>query len=72
MVGALPVLASATKAGCTPGYLPCIANYSSDVDCYGRGGNGPRYTRRGVTYTVRSGYDRYRLDTNHNGLGCES
>ena len=73
---ALPLVASAntntsTQATtCTPGYTPCIANGSSDVDCYGGGGNGPRYTRRGVVYHVRSGYDKYRLDSDHNGLAC--
>lgn len=58
-------------ASCTPGYSPCIANKSSDVDCYGGSGNGPRYTKRGVVYKVRRGYDRYRLDADHDGKGCE-
>jgi len=56
---------------CTPGYSPCIANKSSDVDCKAGSGNGPRYTRRGVVYSVKAGYDRYRLDADHDGKGCE-
>jgi len=55
---------------CTPGYRPCIPNRRSDVDCYGGGGNGPRYTRPGVVYRVR-GADRYGLDADNDGRGCE-
>ena len=63
--------ASVHPASCTPGYSPCIKNKRSDVDCYGGGGNGPRYTRPGVVYRVSDGYDRYRLDADHDGYGCE-
>ena len=63
-----PVRARAVS--CTPGYSPCIPNRASDVDCYGGGGNGPRYTRPGVVYRVR-GADRYRLDADNDGRGCE-
>jgi len=55
---------------CTPGYRPCIPNRRSDVDCYGGSGNGPRYTKAGVVYRVR-GADRYRLDADNDGRGCE-
>jgi hypothetical protein len=55
---------------CTRGYRPCIPNRPSDVDCYGGGGNGPRYTRPGVVYRVW-GSDRYRLDSDNDGRGCE-
>ena len=55
---------------CTPGYRPCIPNRRSDVDCYGGGGNGPRYTRAGVVYRVR-GADRYGLDADNDHRGCE-
>jgi len=51
---------------CTPGYRPCIPNRPSDVDCYGCGGNGPRYTRPGVVYRVW-GRDRYGLDADNDG-----
>jgi hypothetical protein len=63
-----PVRARALS--CTPGYSPCIPNRASDVDCYGGSGNGPRYTRPGVVYRVR-GADRYRLDADNDGRGCE-
>jgi hypothetical protein len=56
---------------CTPGYSPCIPNKPSDVDCYGGSGNGPRYTRPGVVYKVQRGKDRYGLDSDHDGKGCE-
>jgi hypothetical protein len=55
---------------CTRGYRPCIADRRSDVDCYGGSGNGPRYTRPGVVYRV-SGSDRYGLDADNDGRGCE-
>ncbi len=55
---------------CTQGYSPCLVNYGGDYDCFGGGGNGPRYTTPGVVYRV-SGSDPYGLDANHNGLGCE-
>jgi len=58
------------KRRCTPGYSPCIRNKLSDVDCYGGSGNGPRYTKPGVTYRVW-GRDRYRLDADNDGWGCE-
>lgn len=74
VVGGGVVVGSAVSASagrnCTPGYRPCIPNRPSDVDCYGGGGNGPRYTRPGVVYRVR-GSDRYRLDTDNDGRGCE-
>ena len=55
---------------CTPGYRPCILNRRSDVDCYGGGGNGPRYTRPGVVYRV-FGSDRFGLDADNDHRGCE-
>ena len=60
----------ARGVSCTPGYRPCIPNRASDVDCYGGSGNGPRYTRPGVVYRV-FGSDRYRLDADNDGRGCE-
>jgi hypothetical protein len=55
---------------CTPGYSPCLPLGPSDYDCYGGSGNGPAYTKPGVTYQV-TGSDPYDLDSNGNGLGCE-
>lgn len=75
-VASSPLSAGATnpvansRPRCTPGYKPCIPNRRSDVDCYGGGGNGPRYTKPGVVYRVW-GSDRYRLDADHDGWGCE-
>ena len=60
----------AGRKSCTPGYSPCIANKRSDVDCWGGSGNGPRYTKPYVTYRV-TGSDRYGLDADHDGKGCE-
>jgi hypothetical protein len=51
---------------CTPGYDPCIPP-GPDVDCAGGTGNGPRYVHGPITVT---GSDPYRLDADHNGIGC--
>ena len=56
---------------CTQGYNPCLVYHGgADYDCYGNGGDGPYYTQPGVVYHV-TGSDRYGLDGNNNGLGCE-
>ena len=71
LVSGFATASSATARGsCTPGYRPCIPNRRSDVDCYGGSGNGPRYTRPGVVYRV-TGSDRYGLDADNDGRGCE-
>ena len=57
-------------ADCTPGYSPCLPP-APDYDCAGGSGNGPAYTKPGVTYRV-TGSDRYDLDSDGDGLGCES
>lgn len=57
-------------SNCTPGYSPCLPLGPSDYDCSGGSGDGPAYTKPGVTYHV-TGDDRYRLDSDGNGLGCE-
>lgn len=55
---------------CTPGYSPCLPDRNGeDYDCYGGGGNGPLFTRPGVTYTV-TGDDPYGLDGNRDGRAC--
>jgi hypothetical protein len=72
LLGAIIATGGSAGAGrrCTPGYRPCIPLRRSDVDCYGGGGNGPRYTRPGVVYRV-FGSDRYGLDADNDGRGCE-
>jgi hypothetical protein len=56
---------------CTRGYSPCLVYHGgADYDCYGGGGNGPYYTKPGVTYSV-TGSDPYGLDGDNDGLGCE-
>jgi hypothetical protein len=75
-LGMITVSAGATdstgarRRKCKPGYSPCFPNRRSDVDCYGGSGNGPRYTKPGVVYRV-TGRDRYGLDADNDGKGCE-
>jgi hypothetical protein len=52
---------------CTPGYDPCLPP-AYDYDCAGGPGNGPAYTGR---VFVERGMDRYGLDANGDGVGCE-
>jgi hypothetical protein len=55
---------------CTPGYSPCLPyRNGEDYDCSGGEGNGPLFTRPGVTYTV-TGADPYGLDGNGDGRAC--
>ncbi|WP_316574021.1 hypothetical protein [Nocardia canadensis] len=52
---------------CHPSYDPCVP-FAADVDCAGGDGNGPAYTGR-----VRViGPDEYGLDTDNDGIGCET
>ena len=61
---------TATGAGCTPGYSPCLPDHGgADYDCAGGGGNGPYFTTPGVRYRV-TGSDPYRLDGNGDGYAC--
>jgi hypothetical protein len=53
---------------CTPGYSPCIPP-GSDVDCAGGSGNGPRYVQGPIRVT---GSDPYGLDSDGDGIGCET
>ena len=54
--------------GCDPNYAGGCVPIASDVDCAGGSGNGPAY----VVGPVRVvGTDKYRLDDDKNGLGCE-
>jgi hypothetical protein len=52
---------------CDPNYDPCVP-VDSDVDCEGGGGDGPSYVRGPVRVIRR---DIYRLDHDHDGIGCE-
>ena len=87
LVVALAVAAPATIAAASTNADPvasvakkrrhCDRNYSgrclrpnvSDYDCAGGSGNGPYYVR-GPVYVV--GTDHYRLDSDGDGVGCES
>lgn len=62
-----PVRASSSSDDCTPGYDPCVP-IASDVDCAGGSGNGPVYVQGPIRVT---GSDPYRLDSDHDGIGCE-
>jgi hypothetical protein len=66
----LPGLEAADDAGGVDcqGYDPCIEP-GDDVDCAGGTGNGPRYVDGPVSVT---GDDPYGLDSNYDGVGCES
>jgi len=55
------------ESNCTPGYDPCLPP-ASDYDCAGGSGNGPKYVQGPVRVT---GSDPYRLDADHDGIGCE-
>ena len=72
--GTAVTLVIAKPYACTPGYSACLQPHLDDrgllaqYDCAGTGGDGPYY----VYGTVRvTGDDIYRLDGDHNGLGCE-
>ena len=63
-------VAPTPKANCDPNYSgACVPNvYPADVDCAGGSGNGPYYVQGPVYVT---GIDRYGLDSNHDGVGCQ-
>jgi hypothetical protein len=53
---------------CDPNYQgACLDPNASDYDCVGGSGDGPKYTGRVVVV----GYDRYGLDADGDGIGCE-
>jgi uncharacterized protein DUF2510 len=58
----------APASGCDPNYSPCVP-IASDVDCANGSGNGPAYVNGPVTVI---GQDIYGLDSNGDGIGCES
>jgi hypothetical protein len=56
---------------CTKGYWkPCLRP-ASDYDCARGGGNGPRYVYGIVHDNPRIDRRKYRLDADHDGIGCE-
>lgn len=57
-----------TASNCTAGYQPCLAP-ASDYDCAGGSGDGPGYAY-GPVYI--SGSDPYDLDSDGDGVACES
>jgi resuscitation-promoting factor RpfB len=62
---------SSPSPTCTQGYSPCLVYHGgADYDCAGGSGDGPYYTKPGVTYHV-TGSDPYGLDADGDGLGCE-
>jgi hypothetical protein len=68
-VKAPPPPPPAQPANCDPNYTgACLDPNASDYDCVGGSGNGPKYTG---TVTV-VGYDHYGLDSDGDGVGCET
>jgi resuscitation-promoting factor RpfB len=65
------VVAVGTKATqqCDPNYSGACVPIASDVDCAGGGGNGPAYVQGPVKVI---GTDIYNLDSDGDGIGCES
>jgi len=59
---------SVPVSNCTPGYSPCLSP-ASDYDCAGGSGNGPEYAYGPISI---SGSDPYGLDSDGDGVGCES
>jgi hypothetical protein len=59
--------ATGSSPGCDPNYSGCVP-IASDVDCAGRGGNGPAYVQGPVRVI---GSDIYQLDGDGDGIGCE-
>jgi hypothetical protein len=65
-----PGSAAARHRHCDPNYKGrCLRPHVSDYDCAGGSGNGPYYVR-GPFRVV--GTDHYRLDSDHDGIACES
>jgi hypothetical protein len=54
---------------CDPNYAWACVPIDSDVDCAGGSGDGPSYVQGPVKVI---GTDIYRLDNDHDGIGCES
>lgn len=55
------------RSNCDPNYSGACVPIASDVDCAGGSGNGPAYVAGPVYIT---GYDKYGLDRDGDGVGC--
>ena len=55
------------QSQCDPNYSGCVP-IASDVDCAGGSGNGPEYVAGPVKVI---GFDKYGLDNDSDGYGCE-
>jgi hypothetical protein len=62
------VVKQSTPESCDPNYSGACVPIASDVDCAGGSGNGPAYVRGPVTVI---GSDIYKLDSDHDGIGCD-
>lgn len=65
-----PPAPAASSGACDPNYAGACVPIDSDVDCAGGGGNGPSYVYAKNFRVV--GKDIYGLDTDHDGIACES
>jgi hypothetical protein len=54
---------------CDSNYTGACVPIASDVDCAGGSGNGPAYVRGPVRVV---GNDHYKLDSDGDGIGCET
>ena len=65
-----PAPAPAPSPTCDPNYTgACVPTGTSDVDCAGGSGDGPSYVAGPVQVV---GTDVYGLDSDNDGVGCES
>ena len=55
-------------SGCDANYSGCLNPLASDYDCAGGTGDGPLYTG----YVRVTGIDTFDLDSDSDGIGCES
>src|SRR5215813_6264691 len=56
-----------TESQCDPNYSGCVP-IATDVDCAGGRGDGPAFVKGPVRVI---GKDIYKLDSDHDGIGCE-
>jgi hypothetical protein len=69
LIVAKPASRSSGGGNCHPSYQgACLDPNASDYDCAGGSGDGPKYT--GFVQVV--GYDEFDLDSDGDGVGCES